>query len=303
MPQVSPPNTIDIERIAVCGLGLIGGSVVRALRAGRYRGRITGFDVDAALLQRLCQEGWIDEAASDAASLFASHDLVVMCQPVEPLLAFIETHGDCIATGRAVGIDVASVKVPVMAALRRHGDAAMAHFVPSHPIAGKAIHGWDAGEAELFKGKHCVLTPEPGTGEAALRRAQSLWSFVGARMSVMSAARHDAIYAAISHLPQVLSYAYLHSLAAREGTSEWLAYQGSGFKGFTRLGASDAELWADIAVHNAQPLIAEIDHLSDALGLMRHQLSRGDQSGLAESFALAREFHLRNLPPDEPLPE
>ncbi|XAH21831.1 prephenate dehydrogenase [Xylophilus sp. GW821-FHT01B05] len=287
----SIPDALKNGRIAVCGLGLIGGSVVRALRARGFQGHITGHDVDAALLRQLLLEGWINAIAEPPATLFAEHDLVLLCQPVGVLCAFIEQHAADIGRGRAVGIDVASVKAPVLAALRAGGEAAVARFVPSHPIAGKARHGWAAGDADLFAGKRCVLTPDARTAAPALACAEAFWALLGAQVTQMPAAQHDQVYAALSHLPQLLSYAYLHSLAQREGTRDWLAYQGSGFQGFTRLGGSDAALWADIAIHNTQPLIAEIDRLGDALGLIRQHLAQGDAPALAAAFAQARDFH------------
>lgn len=295
LATLQPAVISGVDRIAVCGLGLIGGSVVRALRAAGHAGRITGLDIDAALVRRVKAEGWIDAAAEANDALFADHDLVVLCQPVGALLDFVERHAAAMAQGRAVVLDVASVKSPVAAMLR--GQAAAARFVPSHPIAGKALHGWDASEAGLFAGKRCILTPDAATEPAAIARASDFWSLLGCQVSTMQAEDHDAIYAAISHLPQVLTYAYLHSLGSREDAGDWPAYKGSGFSGFTRLGSSDSDLWADIAIHNRKPLIHEIDCLSDALALMRHQLSVGDAAALAESFEMARRFHAQSSAP------
>ncbi|KQM80056.1 prephenate dehydrogenase [Xylophilus sp. Leaf220] len=281
----------DNGSIAVCGLGLIGGSVVRALRAGGFGGRIAGHDTDAALLRSCRAAGWIDEAVQDLDGLFDRHDLVVLCQPVAALLDCIATHAAAIGAGRAVVVDVASVKAPVVAALQAGGAAAMARFVPCHPIAGKAQHGWEAAEAGLFQGKRCVITPARRSDSQAEARAAAFWAGMGAQVAWMPAEQHDRIYAALSHLPQLLSYAYLHSLAARPEAEAWLAYQGTGFQGFTRLGGSDPALWADIAVHNSAPLVAEIDRLGDALGLIRHHLLLGDGAALADAFAGARQFH------------
>lgn len=285
-------------RIAVCGVGLIGGSIVRALRVAGRPLHITGLDRDAALLQRLRTDGWIDEIAPDGGALFDTHDLVVLCQPVGVLLDFIRTHATRIGAGRAVGFDVASVKGPVVAALEEGGAAAVARFVPSHPIAGKAQHGWAAAEAELFAGKRCILTPDARTDANAVARVRAFWSMLGAQVASLPAAEHDSIYAGISHLPQLLTYAYLHSLATRPEAVDWPAHQGTGYRGFTRLGSSDPVLWADIALHNRRPLIEEIDRLSDALALMRHQLAAGDTASLADAFALARRFHAAGAVPD-----
>lgn len=277
--------------IAVCGLGLIGGSVVRSLRAGGFAGRIAAFDIDLPLLRARRAEGWIDDIVQDTGALFDRHDLVVLCQPVAALLGFIGTHAGAIGAGRAVVVDVASVKAPVLAALQAGGAAAMARFVPCHPIAGKAQHGWPAADAGLFQGRRCVITPAARTESDAEACAAAFWAGLGAQVAWMPAEQHDRIYAALSHLPQLLSYAYLHSLAARPEAEGWLAYQGTGFQGFTRLGGSDPALWADIAVHNSAPLVEEIDRLGDALGLIRHHVLQGDAAALSAAFADARQFH------------
>ncbi|RZJ60523.1 MAG: prephenate dehydrogenase, partial [Acidovorax sp.] len=290
MVIATPLPLPGIQRIAVCGLGLIGGSAVRALRARGFAGRITGMDVDAALLQALHHDGWIDDIAHATHDLFAQHDLVLLCQPVEPLLAFVEQHGARMAEGRAVGMDVASVKGPVVQALRQAHPEAARRFVPSHPIAGKAQHGWAAGDGALFSGKRCVLTPTEAAEPQALQTAQAFWELLGARVSSMDAEQHDTVYAAISHMPQLLSYAYLHSLAQRNDARQWLAYQGTGYQGFTRLGSSDPALWAGIMAHNQHPLVTEIDRLQDALGLIRQQL-QGDHQALQATFEEARAFH------------
>ncbi len=304
-----------IERIAVCGLGLIGGSVVRALRARGFAGRITGMDVNADLLQALHVDRWIDDAVHvqgpihggesssepdrTALDLFAQHDVVVLCQPVRPLMAFLEQHGAQMAQGRAVSMDVASVKGPVAQALSGVPAEAARRFVPCHPIAGKAQHGWGAGDAGLFSGKRCVLTPADTVDAQALQTARAFWEMLGARVSYMDAQQHDTVYAAISHMPQLLSYAYLHSLSQRSDAREWLAYQGTGYQGFTRLGASEPTLWAGIMNYNRHPLVTEIDRLQDALGLIRQQLLQGDDQALQATFEEARAFHALGLHPRE----
>lgn len=295
MPIAIPHSLPGIERIAVCGLGLIGGSVVRALRARGFTGRITGMDADGALLQALHAQGWIDDIANPAHDLFNQHDLVLLSQPVGPLLAFVEQHGAQMAAGKAVGLDVASVKSPVVQALRRAHPQAATRFVPSHPIAGKAQHGWAAGDAGLFNGKRCVLTPAETVDAQALQTAQAFWELLGARVSSMDAQQHDTVYAAISHMPQLLSYAYLHSLSQRSDARQWLAYQGTGYQGFTRLGSSDPALWAGIMAHNEHPLVTEIDRLQDALGLIRQQLLQGDHQALQALFEDARAFHAHGM--------
>jgi prephenate dehydrogenase len=283
-------------RIAVCGLGLIGGSVVKALEAAGHRGHLSGYDTDANAMQQALQGGWIDLACSTPETLFADHDLVVLCQPVGAVVSFLAAQRDRIAAGRATVIDVASVKAPVVRAVQ--GSEAAARFVPCHPIAGRAVAGWGASQADLFRDRLCIMTPA-GASPQAMASARAFWALIGARVAVMEPDDHDRVYAAISHMPQVLSYAYLHSLASREGAGRWLEYRGTGFETFSRLGGSDPQLWADIAAHNTLPLVEEIDRLSDSLSVFRHLLAQRRTPELAQAFAVAQRFHAgRGQPAD-----
>lgn len=291
MSQAAFTPCLALERIAICGLGLIGGSVLKALRGAGFKGHITGFDQDGATRDAVLAQGFVNEFAASPDGLLLDHDLVLLCQPVGKLLEWLANNQTQVAAGRAVCIDVASVKAPVVAALRSWPDHAATRFVPCHPIAGKASHGWSASQSDLFQGKLCVMTPDTKTAQGALELAADFWRVLGATTTRLSASEHDAVYAAISHLPQVLSYAYLHSLAARDGSGVWLAYRGTGFQSFARLGSSDPQLWADIAIHNAPALIEEIDRISDSLALFRHCISKHKFTELAEAFSSAQSYH------------
>lgn len=288
-------SMLPFKRIAICGLGLIGGSILKTLRATGFSGHVTVFDSDAAVTQLACRQGFADTAAASPERLFLEHDLVVLCQPVGAIVQYLHDHGQELAAGPAIGVDVASVKSPVTEALQDLEAAAAARFVPSHPIAGKATHGWQSADAQLLKGKLCVLTPTPHTSPAAIDLAIQFWRTLGARTSLMAATEHDAVYAAVSHMPQVLSYAYLYGLATRHDNHDWLAYAGTGFQGFTRLGSSDPQLWADIATHNADALMEEIDNVSYALAMFRRHLERGNMGALQNAFTLARDLHAQSL--------
>jgi prephenate dehydrogenase len=289
MPQAPVPGVLQLDRIAVCGLGLIGGSVLKALKAAGHAGHLSGYDTDPHATRQALEGGWIHQACDNPDALFADNDLVVLCQPVGALVSLLSTQRERIAGGRAAVVDVASVKAPVVRAMQ--GSAAAARVVPCHPIAGRAVAGWGASQADLFHNRLCIMTPTQGTSQHALALARDLWSLLGARTALMEPEDHDRVYAAISHMPQVLSYAYLHSLALREGAGRWLDYRGTGFQSFSRLGGSDPQLWADIATHNARPLIDEIDRLSDALALFRQLLAQRRTPELAQAFAVAQRFH------------
>jgi prephenate dehydrogenase len=281
----------DTLRIAIVGLGLLGGSVAQGLRASGFSGRIAGHDLQDATLQAALSAGVIDEGAGDPRQLFMDFDLVVLCQPVDALLQFLARHRDGLAAGSATVLDVASVKAPVAAAIA--GTPAEQRMVPCHPIAGRERSGWPAATAELFHGRLCVLTPADGIAPHRLALAETLWSALGARTTRMAAEQHDRMLSATSHLPQLLSYAFLHSLAARGGAEHWLPYCGTGFRSFTRLGGSDPALWSDIALHNAPAILQEIDHFSASLALLRSSLAQGRSADLTEAFAQARSFHDR----------
>lgn len=294
MQNKSHDTILQLQRIAVCGLGLIGGSVLKALRAAGYQGHVSVFDIDQSVAQQVCDEGYANQVASSPDRLFLEHQLVILCQPVGAVVQYLLAQQAQIAAGSAIGIDVASVKGPVLQALQAGGAELAARFVPCHPIAGKASHGWASAQADLLADKLCILTPDADTPQATIDMVLAFWGLLGARTAFMTASQHDAVYAAVSHMPQLLSYAYLHSLASRDHAEEWLSYGGTGFKSFTRLGASDAQLWADIATHNAGPLMAEIDHVSASLALFRQRLSEGASAQLADDFARARELHARS---------
>lgn len=293
MTSLPVPHTFRFQRVAVVGLGLIGGSIVRALRAAGFTGQVSGCDADAATVQSALEGGWIDQAIADPAALFAHCDIVLLCQPVSVMLGFLSAHLTSIGSGHAVVMDVASVKTPVVRALA--GSAAAGRFVPSHPIAGRAESGWAAARADLFRDRPCIITPCAGVAPEAEGLACNFWASLGARMARMPADEHDRAFAAISHLPQVLTYAYLHGLAARPGVLAWVDHHGPGFQGFTRLGASDAGLWADIAMQNAGALVDEIDSVQNALALFRRLLVHRKTDELHGAFSAAKEFHAAAL--------
>jgi prephenate dehydrogenase len=288
MQSFPAPDVLQLPRIAVSGLGLIGGSVIKGLRAAGYAGRLAGCDIDPAAVRQAMESGCIQKACNEDA-LFAQNDLVVLCQPVGALVDFVARQREAIATGRAVVVDVASVKAPVAAALA--GTPAAARFVPCHPIAGRAVSGWPASQAQLFQDRTCVLTPLAETAPRAVALAHDLWSVLGARLVQLDPEQHDRVYAALSHLPQVLSYAYLHSLALRDGGTDWLALRGPGLQSFARLGGSDPRLWTDIALHNAQPLADEIDRVCQSLAHIRQLLTQRRGAELEATFTLAQSLH------------
>jgi prephenate dehydrogenase len=172
----------------------------------------------------------------------------------------------------------------VIAAARSAFADALPRFVPGHPVAGTEHTGAAAAFASLFDGRNVILTPLPETARGATERVASLWQTCGARVTTLDAQRHDAVFAAVSHLPHVLAFALVAELAARPDAAAYFDHAASGFRDFTRIAAGSPEMWRDIALANRDALLAEIDRYGDALGRARALVATGDGPGLAALF-------------------
>lgn len=284
------------RRIGIAGLGLIGGSLARALAVRQPALQLTGHDPDPAAAEGARAAGVVRTLAPDLPTLAAGADLVVLCQPLPALLAALPVLARCVPL--PVLCDAGSVKQPVLDAARVLG-AARGRFVGAHPIAGKAASGWDAADATLFDGAQVVVCEEHADADAAAA-VRALWRAVGAHPVALDAARHDAVYAALSHLPQLLTWAYLDSLAADVRLQGAAGLAGPGFASFTRLGRSNPGLWAGIALQNRESLLQGLDRLGRSLDEIRQALHQRDAERLEAGFRRARDCALLG-PADTPL--
>ncbi len=290
-----------ISRLAVIGVGLIGGSFARALRAAGEVGSVIGCGRDIAQLRRACQLGVVDEYTSDPAQAARGADVVLLATPVgatESLLrAFTPVLG-----AHAIVTDVGSTKGDVVAAAARACGSVPANFVPGHPLAGTEHSGVDASFATLFRGRRVILTPLPHTDPGAVDEVRRLWQVGGALVEEMSAERHDRVMAAVSHLPHVLAYALVDQIAALDDHASLLAYAAGGFRDFTRIASSSPEMWRDIALANRDALLPLLDGYCEHLAQLRTAIAHGDGEALQAAFARAkalRDDHLPPLAPDE----
>lgn len=285
---MAPDTSFDPAacRIGIAGVGLIGGSLALALRASAWRGAPRlGYDPAPGVLERACRDGVLDGAAASLPELADHCDLLVLCQPMPQV---IEALPAVARAGRLPVIcDVASVKLPVVRAAAAALGARRSRFVAAHPIAGKAQRGLEAADAQLFRDRPVVLCPEHSDPEAAARVA-ALWQATGARLETMSAAEHDVLYASLSHLPQVLTWAYLLSLGREPSAPEMLRFAGPGFESFTRLGGSDPSLWTDIVIENRLPLLERLERFGEGLDALRRALRRGRREEVRLLFDAAR---------------
>ena len=195
----------------------------------------------------------------------------------------------------AIVMDAGSTKRDVVAAARAALGARISQFVPAHPIAGAEKSGAAAASADLFRGKRVVLAPLPENAAASLAAVEAAWTACGARVTRMSAEEHDAVFAAVSHLPHLLAYALVHEFAGRGNSAQLFGYAAGGFRDFTRIASSHPEMWRDICVANREPLLAELDRYAAKLRALRPLLERGDGAALEKLFAEARAARERWL--------
>ena len=276
-----------LKRLAVIGVGLVGGSLALALRRAGAAASIAGFDRDAQALERAVALGVIDAAAASASDAAKGADLVVVAVPVRAIGTVL--HDVALAMDpQAVVTDVGSTKGEVVALAREELRERFPRFVPGHPIAGRESSGVEAAVPDLFRAARVVLTPDSATAPDAVDLVKACWEAAGARVASMAAERHDRIFAAVSHLPHVLSFALVSEIAEREDAEELLGFAAGGFRDFTRIAASSPEMWRDIALQNRAALLEELDRYGARLAVFRELIARGDGPGLERLMTEAR---------------
>ncbi|KXV05586.1 prephenate dehydrogenase [Caballeronia megalochromosomata] len=283
----------SFNKLVIFGVGLIGGSLARALRerAG-LAGRIVGVGRSAASVERALELGVIDEAAAlddDAALARALQgaDVVLIAAPVaqtEPLLARIAPFLDA----RTIVTDAGSTKTDVVVAARRALGGRIAQFVPGHPIAGRESSGVDAALPDLYVDRNVVLCPLPDNAADDVERIASMWRATGACVRQMSEAQHDRVFASVSHLPHVLSFALVDQILDTPDADLKFSFAAGGFRDFTRIAASSPEMWRDICLANRAALLAELDDYTAVLARFRAAIDASDGAALEAAFARSR---------------
>jgi prephenate dehydrogenase len=281
-------------RVAVIGVGLIGGSFALALKAARLAGTVTGAGRGAANLKLALEQGVIDSIAADAADAAKDADLVLVAAPVAQFAGIFSAIAPVLKPGALV-TDAGSTKRDVVAAARAGLGEKLAQFVPAHPIAGAERSGAAAASAELFKGRRVVLAPLAENPPEAVSAVEQAWTACGARVGRMNPEEHDAVLAAVSHLPHLLAYALVHEVAGRENAAQLFGYAAGGFRDFTRIASSHPEMWRDICVANRDALLAELARYQAKLEALRPLVAAGDGAALERLFAESRAARNRWL--------
>jgi prephenate dehydrogenase len=279
-----------LGKIVVVGVGLIGGSFALALKRSGAAERVVGIGRSLSNLAAAQRRGIIDSAFTlDAAWTveLADADLVLLATPVGQMPTLFATIAPRLGA-QTVVTDAGSTKQDVIAAARAALGGSLPRFVPGHPIAGTEHSGAAAAFDALFRDKQVVLTPIAQTEPEALSRVSECWTWCGAVVRLLDPARHDAIFAAVSHLPHALAFALVATLAARADAEECFAYAGSGLRDFTRLASSHPEMWRDVCLANRDALRRDLAAYRDELGHVDTMLAAADGAGLLRLFQRAR---------------
>jgi len=265
------------EQLGVIGCGLMGGSFALAMKKAGLVQRVVGYSKSPSTTERARQLGVIDVEAPSALLAAAGADIVLLAVPVAATEATLKAIKHLI-TPQVLVMDVGSTKADVVQAARSALRDRFGSFVPAHPITGREVSGVEHAEADLYRGRQVILTPTERTLTAQLRRAEALWTALGARVSSMSPESHDAAFAAVSHLPHLLAFAMLASINAQPQADALLALAGPGFRDFTRIAASDPKMWRDILRANKDEVLAQSQLFKQALqGLEDAMLASSDQ--------------------------
>jgi prephenate dehydrogenase len=282
-------------KLALIGVGLIGGSFARALRAAGEVDAVIGFDEDPAALSAALTLGAITEGAASAAAAVKQADLVLLAVPVGAMRSVMRAIAPHLRAG-AVVTDVGSTKADVIAAARSELGAAFPRFVPGHPIAGRETHGVRSSQPRLFEGKLFIATPAAATSDEALARVEHLWQRLGCRVERMEAEEHDRVFAAVSHLPHLLAFALVARIAAEDDAERKLAKAGAGFRDFTRIAASSPTMWRDVCVANREALSVELAGYRALLDDLQAALDAGDAAALEAVFSAAAQCRRTHAP-------
>lgn len=279
------------DTVVILGLGLIGGSLARALRRSGFSKRFVGWGHREPSLRRGVELGVIDDFTLDLDAAVAQADILVVCTPT---LVAANMLGEILPRLRHSGLspvitDVASVKGNLRDAAIGAMGAMPPRLVLAHPIAGSERSGVEASDAELFVNHRVILTPEEGNDPAAVELVRAMWASTGAEVVDMAVAEHDAVLAATSHLPHVLAYALVDALAQSPASGDIFRFAAGGFRDFTRIASSDPAMWRDIAIANKSALLDSIDLFSDHLAQLRQAVQDEDGEQLFTTFTRAKQ--------------
>jgi prephenate dehydrogenase len=281
-------NPVLISRLCIIGIGLIGGSLARALRNANAVTEIVGCGRDTAHLQKAQALGVIDRYATDPAEAVTGADMVVLAVPLGAMQGVMQRIAPAL-TPACILTDVGSAKGSVVEAAKQVFNEVPPTLIPGHPIAGTEKSGVEASFAELFQNRRVILTPTETSAAEAVQKVRAMWEVCGAKVVEMGVAHHDEILAATSHLPHMLAYALVDTLARMDDSREIFDFAAGGFRDFTRIASSDPEMWHDICLANHDALVKVLEAFSDDLRLLADAVRRADSEFLKDTFTRAKQ--------------
>jgi cyclohexadieny/prephenate dehydrogenase len=293
------------NRLALIGAGLIGGSIARAARSQGVVRSIVATARSAATRKRVAELGLADQVVETNAAAVEGADLVIVCIPVGACGAVAKEIGPHLAPGAIVS-DVGSVKASVLREMAPHLPKGV-HFIPAHPVAGTENSGPDAGFAELFVNRWCILTPPPDADKAAVERLAAFWRALGANVETMSAEHHDLVLGITSHLPHLIAYTIVGTADELGAVtrSEVLKFSAGGFRDFTRIAASDPTMWRDVFLHNKEAVLEMLGRFNEDLSTLTRAIRSGNGETLFDHFTRTRAIRrgIVEIGQDSPAPD
>ncbi|MGB2932336.1 MAG: prephenate/arogenate dehydrogenase family protein [Methyloceanibacter sp.] len=276
------------DKIAIIGLGLIGSSIARAARAQGAVGSIVASAHSPQTRKRVVELGLADRVTDTNADAVEGADLVIVCVPVGVCGAVAKEIGPHLTAGAIVS-DVGSVKNSVVRDMGPHLPSNV-HFVPAHPVAGTEHSGPDAGFAELFENRWCILTPPEGTDPQAVDKLAAFWRLLGAKVETMTPEHHDIVLAITSHIPHLIAYNIVGTAYDVENVtqSEVIKFSAGGFRDFTRIAASDPVMWRDVFLNNKEAVLEMLGRFSEDLAALQRMIRWDDGKALEELFTRTR---------------
>ncbi len=269
------------KQLGLIGCGLMGGSFALALKKAGLVEHVVGYSKSPSSSAAAQRMGAIDAVADSALQTLDGSDIVLLAVPVSATESSLHEISPLVSKDLLL-MDVGSTKSDVIAAARRAMGDKLPSFVPAHPIAGKAAGGIQSAEADLYQGCKVILTPLPQTDPELLLKAHQVWSALGAQVLEMTPDHHDAAFAAVSHLPHLLAFAYFQAIAGQASGAEFLRLAGPGFRDFTRIAASEPAVWRDILLANKDEVLAQAGRFRLALDELEALLVSGDAPGIEE---------------------
>ena len=280
---------MSFERVAIIGLGLLGGSVGLAIAENLSGCVTTGYDADPDVRRRAAERGLVDRVCDTAAEAVVDAGLVIFCVPVGAMAQAARDISGSLPAGAIVS-DVGSSKAAVGEALRKALPDAI--VIPAHPVAGTERSGPDAGFAHLFRHRWCILTPADGTDPQAIVRLSAFWEALGADVELMDAAHHDLVLAVTSHIPHLIAYTIVGTASDLEEVtrSEVIKYSAGGFRDFTRIAASDPTMWRDVFLTNREAVLEMPGRFTEDLTALQRAIRREDGQALFDLFTRTRDI-------------